>query len=248
MDKSKIRDLVACGRLIEALDELPCSDEVMMLFARYYALRKDAIVGTIKFDDETVELAKISQAILSLAQIKDEPNQFSHVMVDIETLGNRSNSVILSLGAVEFDISTGRTGREFYKNISLESCMELGLTFDASTIKWWFEQSDEARKALFVDPYSINSVLVNFANWINPKSFVWGNSARFDLGLLQDAYNKMAVKIPWEYWNERDVRTLLSFYPNAKKEITFDGTVHNALHDCHYQIKYCSLIYNKLKI
>ncbi len=179
---------------------------------------------------------------------KHKIGSMKNVMIDLETMGNRSNSVVVSLAAVEFDLETGETGREFYKNISIESCLEAGLKIDASTLKWWFEQSKEAQTNLFINPEPLSVVLVEFVNWLQPDSIVWGNSARFDLGLLQNAYNSLNFNIPWNFWDERCVRTLLSFYPNAKKEVTFDGTAHNALHDCHYQIKYCSLVYNKLKI
>ena len=60
-------------------------------------------------------------------------------MVDIETLGVSNNSVILSLAAVEFNKSTGETGKKFYKKISIESCLEAGLVIDADTLQWWME-------------------------------------------------------------------------------------------------------------
>lgn len=49
----------------------------------------------------------------------------NHVMLDIETLGNQSNSVITSLGAVEFNLETGETGREFWQNIDVQSCLDV---------------------------------------------------------------------------------------------------------------------------
>jgi hypothetical protein len=55
---------------------------------------------------------------------------FGHLMLDIETMGNESFSSIVSIGALEFDIETGKTGREFYVNVDLQSCMDLGLIVD----------------------------------------------------------------------------------------------------------------------
>jgi DNA polymerase III epsilon subunit-like protein len=41
-------------------------------------------------------------------------SKYKDVMLDIETLGNRPYSIILSIGAVEFDPRTGNMGNEFY--------------------------------------------------------------------------------------------------------------------------------------
>ena len=43
--------------------------------------------------------------------------EYTHVMLDLETMGRKSNSALVSIGAVEFDLITGETGREFYKVI-----------------------------------------------------------------------------------------------------------------------------------
>ncbi len=36
---------------------------------------------------------------------------FGHLMLDIETMGTESFSSIVSIGALEFDIETGKTGK-----------------------------------------------------------------------------------------------------------------------------------------
>ena len=73
---------------------------------------------------------------------------FGHLMLDIETMGNESFSSIVSIGALEFDIETGKTGKEFYVNVDLQSCMDLGLIVNASTVMWWLNQNEQARKDL----------------------------------------------------------------------------------------------------
>jgi len=171
---------------------------------------------------------------------------FNHLMIDIETMGTESFSSIISLAAVEFDINTGATGLEFYRNISLQSCIDYGLIVDASTIMWWMKQSDEARKILDKDVIPIHFALLDFANFCSKDYQVWGNSARFDLGLLQNAFTKINVKIPWDFRKERCVRTLVSFKPEIKADFKYSGTAHNALADCHNQIQYCHLIWKSL--
>ena len=172
---------------------------------------------------------------------------FTHLMLDIETMGNKSNSAIVSIGAVEFDIKTGKTGKEFYRNVSLKSSIDLGLNIDADTVMWWMNQSDDARKSLTNEKaISINEALLDFSNFCNKDYQIWGNSARFDLGLMQDAYNKAILPITWDFRKERCVRTLVSFKPEIKKNLEFKGTAHNALADCYNQIEYCRLTWSYL--
>lgn len=173
-----------------------------------------------------------------------------NIMIDIETLGTKSNSVICSIGAVEFDLTTGEIGREFYHRIDIQSCLNAGLRVTGSTIQWWLQQSEEARNEIAMPGGTfLTTTLQAFANpglfnWANAK--VWGNGARFDLGMLSDAYNACRLEIPWKHWNERDVRTLVAFAPEIKKNTVHTGVAHNALSDCYHQIKYCTEIYQQL--
>lgn len=177
--------------------------------------------------------------------------KFGHIMIDIETMGNESNSAIVSIGAVEFNMVTGETGKEFYTNVSLKSSLDVGLQINADTVMWWMKQSDEARKSLTDgETKDIESALYDLAAFIidcgGKNCQVWGNSARFDLGILSDAYSKVGSKIPWDFRNERCVRTLVSFLPEIKNMTKFFGVAHNAIADCHFQIKYCSETWNAL--
>lgn len=182
----------------------------------------------------------------------EEKKKYGHLMIDLETMGNESRSAIVSIGAVEFNMVTGETGEEFFKVVSLQSCIDLGLEINASTVMWWMTQSEEARKSLIdKNALHIADALVQFSDFVNKcggKDIeVWGNSARFDLGILSDAYNKAHLKMPWDFRKERDVRTLVSFLPAIKDMTKFHGTAHNPIDDCHHQIRYCSETWNTLK-
>jgi hypothetical protein len=174
--------------------------------------------------------------------------KFEHLMLDIETMGSESYSAIVSIAAVEFDIETGETGQTFKQNIFLDSCLKAGLNVDGNTIMWWMSQSDEARNSLVgIGISNLESALKSFSEFFHWDYCVWGNSARFDCGILQNAYNKVGKKIPWDFRKERCVRTLVSFNPELKASIERDGVAHDALDDCLYQIKYCTAIWNSLK-
>ena len=128
----------------------------------------------------------------------------------------------------------------------------MGLQVNADTVMWWMKQSDEARKSLSSSEaitiqmaiHQLGVFIENCGGKANCQ--VWGNSARFDLGILSDACNKISVNIPWDFRNERCVRTLVSFLPEIKNMAKFNGVAHNAIADCHFQIKYCSETWNAL--
>jgi len=175
--------------------------------------------------------------------------KLGHLMLDLETMGNGSNSSIVSIGAVEFDIETGETGREFYQKIGLQSCLDVKLIVNASTIYWWMQQSEKARMELVKGGENIYLVLQAFRVFtLELGDFqIWGNGARFDIGILEDAYKACAyIETPWNFRNERDVRTLVSFAPKIKEHYPFTGVEHHPIDDCKHQIGYCSAIWNKL--
>ncbi|EOS94062.1 prophage exonuclease [Erwinia tracheiphila PSU-1] len=76
---------------------------------------------------------------------------FNHLMIDLETMGNKPSSPILAIGAVFFSPQNGELGEEFYTPVNLESAMAGGAIPDADTIIWWLKQSSEARAAVCVD-------------------------------------------------------------------------------------------------
>lgn len=169
------------------------------------------------------------------------------IMIDIETLSHKSNGVIISIGAVYFDIKTGNIGSRFYINIDPESCIKSGLTMSSSTVMWWMQQDKQAINKLSKNACDLRYALQQLDRFVDFDSILCGNSARFDLGMLNNAYDALDMPLPWKYYQERDVRTLVAFNPELKKQIIND-LPHDAISDCLYQIKYCSAIYNSINI
>ena len=169
-------------------------------------------------------------------------------MIDIETMGNISYSSILSIAAVKFDIETGDIGEKFHVNITFKSCLDAGLIVNADTILWWMDRNSKARKAIIspTNPVSLVTALLSFNGFCSKEYFIWGNSPRFDLGLIQNAYNKLDLPIPWDFRKERDVRTLVGFAPEIKNNHVMVGVAHNPIDDCLNQISYCTKTYNTI--
>jgi hypothetical protein len=167
-------------------------------------------------------------------------------MLDIETLGDISNSVIVSIGAIKFDINTGKLGKSFYRIIDIQNCLDLGFKVTGGTIQWWMKKGEEARSELTVKGLPIHKVLSEFSNFVSSKDILWSRGVRFDIALLTNAYNICKVEIPWDFRNERCVRTLEAFRPEIYKNTLREGVAHNSLDDCKHQIKYCSKIWNNI--
>lgn len=202
------------------------------------------------------------------ASLKNEPvhhidtdplNDFyTHLMVDMETMGNSPDAPIVSIGAVFFDPSTGNTGAEFYRVVSLESSMSFGMKPDASTIQWWLKQSSEARSAILVDEaLGLRETLELLANFIAENAAngshtvqLWGNGCSFDNVILRRAYTLTETPFAVPFWNDRDVRTMVelgkSVGINPRFDIPFEGDMHNALSDARHQVKYISAIWQRL--
>lgn len=183
---------------------------------------------------------------------------FTHLMVDLETMGNKPSAPIVSVGAVFFDPASGRTGAEYYQVISLESSMSFGARPDASTILWWLKQSPEARSAIVVDDtVGLVEALEQFLDFIAENAAngsknvqLWGNGSSFDCSLLEAAFELADTPFPIPHWNYRDVRTVVELGKavglNSLYEIPFVGDQHNALADARHQVKYVSAIWQRL--
>uniref|UniRef100_UPI0034A1C311 exonuclease n=1 Tax=Citrobacter sp. RTP31023st1_F3_RTP31023_210422 TaxID=3143212 RepID=UPI0034A1C311 len=183
---------------------------------------------------------------------------YTHLMVDMETMGNSPDAPIVSIGAVFFDPSTGNTGAEFYRVVSLESSMSFGMKPDASTIQWWLKQSSEARSAILVDEaMGLLETLELLADFIAENAAngshtvqLWGNGCSFDNVILRRAYALTDTPFAVPFWNDRDVRTMVelgkSVGINPRYDIPFEGDMHNALSDARHQIKYVSAIWQRL--
>jgi len=152
------------------------------------------------------------------------------VMIDIETLGLEPGCVVLSIGAVEF--GAGEMGEQWYHSISRESCEEAGLTVDDGTVEWWRDQNEQAREVL-TGGDGLAEVLEEFTNWIADANEVWANSPSFDCDVLVEAGKAVGVPMPWEYYEERDFRTLadLALAPGVEH----NGVDHDALDDAYHQ-------------
>ena len=161
----------------------------------------------------------------------------THIMLDLETMGNSSNAAIVAIGAVKFDVANGITDT-FYLKVDLESAVALGGKMDPSTVIWWLGQNAEARKEMQNGGLRIMQALVQFSDWVGDEhqARVWGNGAAFDNVILTSAYKNAGFAAPWRHWNDRCYRTIKAMYPDVPKVLP--TVAHHALADAEAQARH----------
>lgn len=167
------------------------------------------------------------------------------IMLDLETLSNSVPAIITQIGAAKFDRLTGGIQDTFFINVDADSCARLGMTMNVSTVFWWFQQSDTARKSLMnPTPVPVATALFQLSQWVsknspdNEKPKVWCHTS-FDFPIINKAYELWGTAPPWSYRHGRDLRTIVDLSGINLEDFKMeDDLAHNALNDCLYQIKY----------
>lgn len=161
------------------------------------------------------------------------------LMLDIESLGTNPDAPILSLGACWFNYDkpdiepTGKIHVHFDVE---EQCKKLGRIIDPSTVKWWFQQSDNARSAVFApNPTSFPSYFAQLSSFLNAADTVWAKGPDFDCVLLKSLVDATGHYIKWPFWKHRCVRTMVNQFPELCAHVQMEGSAHNALVDAVYQ-------------
>ncbi len=169
-------------------------------------------------------------------------------MVDSETTGNEPGCGILVIGAVRFDPfrawpaegqAIALTDR-FKVRISPESNAKYGLVENPGTMKFWQEQSDEAREEAFGGTTDLKAALVMYREWLYDTfgSDTSGAAAvttychgeDFDKPIIQYAMSKLGIPSPFPYNRTRDTRTVFEL-----AGVQYKGTKHMVFDDCYGQ-------------
>ena len=168
-----------------------------------------------------------------------------HVMIDLETIDTKISAGVLSIAAIQFDLRTGRTGKNLLIPIGYNNAVESHGTVSMETVEWWSRQDKEVRDAQMypLKPLNMTRALAKLTNFINnlsvPADMVqpWGNGSSFDISILEYHYQQEEFPIPWKFYNVRDVRTCCMLGGVRKNHIKFEGNMHDPIDDCLHQIK-----------
>lgn len=167
-----------------------------------------------------------------------------NVMIDLETMSTEKTAAILSIGAVEFDVETQKLGAEFYQNITIASCMFMGMHRSAETLNWWArDENKAAREQLQEGAVTVELAVARFIQWCNGEIIPWSNPSTFDIVILQSAIRICNRKEPWNFWNEMCYRTVRNLHPDVYT--ARQGTKHNALDDAKHQARHLMAMLSK---
>ena len=171
----------------------------------------------------------------------------TNLMIDIETFGNGPTAVIQQIGWCVFDETVDPDVWQWDDHgnifVSIDSCLEHGLTTNQSCLHWWLQQSEEARKSacrkgsdLKVGISALNSIIQKY----QPTRY-WCTAPSFDFAILDNGARACGKKINWnrrELLCMRTVRRLTSHITREQTDsavgLTFlesDYVAHNAEHD-----------------
>lgn len=177
-----------------------------------------------------------------------------HFSIDLETLGTRYNAAVISIGVVQFDPQSGELGKEFYREIELQSAINSGKV-TGDTLSWWVTQNKNAQKVFARGDHKVSlaQALDELTQWLRSSATapkVWGNGATFDISILEHAYDVgcVGLKEAWHFTNIRDCRTIVDVaeidYADWPEKV---GTHHHALDDAKFQAQLISRCWRKCR-
>ena len=167
------------------------------------------------------------------------------IMLDLETLSTKPDATVLTFGACKFnpykqeDIDKG-----IYFRINVDEQITLGRDVDDSTVEWWGKQAEDVREEALGDGDRIT--LEQFTKELNRfivgAKNIWAQGPVFDIVILENLYRQIGLPCPWQFWQIRDSRTLLSTHgdPREKNKVG----LHNALEDAVSQAQAVQHVFN----
>lgn len=171
------------------------------------------------------------------------------VMLDLETLSTRPDATILTFGACKFnpysqeDITQG-----IYFRINVDEQITLGRHVDDNTIEWWGKQSQDVYDEAFNpnDRISLEQFTRELNRFIVGADNIWAQGPVFDIVILENLYRQMGLPCPWQFWQIRDSRTLLSSLGDPREKNK--AGLHNALEDCVSQAQAVQYVFKQAGI
>lgn len=148
-----------------------------------------------------------------------------NIVLDVESLGTDENAAIIQIGAAipEFDRAhIGYIDSYFIATISYDECLRKiqskVFTQSNDAMQWW--ENQPSRLKVFSGQQTYDSALGYFNLWVEAIKIqskknvaLWGNGSDFDNRLLAYTMSALGFKLPWEFRNNRDLRTLRALFP-----------------------------------
>lgn len=169
----------------------------------------------------------------------------NHLMIDIETLGTSSDSIVLSVSGCIFNIDSLQFKNEI-ENISFNEYLNIyeqeliNRKVDLGTLNWWISYQEKVspnlKEFLSKKDFTPLSISLNNINEFIKKNNVttfWANGPDFDISILRSLYNDCNIPFLINYSKTADVRTikLIRSVLNMSKFEASNKNKHNSLSD-----------------
>lgn len=154
----------------------------------------------------------------------------NHVFIDLETLGTRAGSAIHEIGAVAFNLDTGMTGAEFFREVLPAA----PFTASIETLRW---REEKGLGPIPSTGLSHREAITQFLVWLDtfvpvadPKERVFWAWGQMDFHVLEPILDFRCAEDahPWEYWQINDAR---GFWKLAFGDKRHGERPHRALGD-----------------
>lgn len=156
----------------------------------------------------------------------------THYCIDLETLATTPDAHVLSIGVAWWAEGAAEVGGSFGCQVS---DYQPDRRIDPSTVRWWLQQSDEARARFSGDNgTALHRVVGRLKKRLADAKGVWTNDPSFDAAVLFHAARQWGIEAPWPYWLNRCVRTAKAALPAEEvRRIYADrkGAAHSAESD-----------------
>lgn len=192
-----------------------------------------------------------------------------HINFDTETLGLYERSVVTTLACCAFtfedDISYDELVKSgfFVKFKAEEQIRVYHRETTASTLQFWKEQSEEARKRSILPSDSDEglveglkrlSTYIEESGYDFKKSYIWSRGNAFDLPKIESLYRDANLPLPFNTFRVRDTRTMIDCltgsdngYYQLKNGVPKSFIKHHALHDTAIDCASMIEIYHTLR-
>ena len=171
------------------------------------------------------------------------------IMLDLETLSTRPDATILTFGACKFNpYKQEEITQGIYFRINVDEQIALGRHVDDNTIEWWGKQAEDVYAEAFDpnDRISLEQFTQELNRFIVGADNIWAQGPVFDIVILENLYRQLQLPCPWQFWQIRDSRTLLSSLGDPREKNK--AGLHNALEDCVSQAQAVQFVFNKAGI
>jgi hypothetical protein len=162
-------------------------------------------------------------------------NNYTDVMLDLETLSVRPNAQVLSIAAVGFNPFDPTPDYTQYPTLDLLLSLDEQEHRDIQedTLNWWNYREPEIINKIFAENgrVAVDDALDQLSKFCWNRERIWAQGVTLDISVLTHLYEERGKGVPWPYHIVRDSRTLLDLVEVEQPPVT-----HDSLADCFRQI------------